>query len=141
MKLNLRGLFGRGGFVVRGVSLIAMLTIVASVPLSAQSSDLIDGDFLNRGPSMFPRVWESYRPAYLPQPNLRNSPRLTELLREGKIQLSLNDFLGLVVENSLALEADRFNYLISQADFLRAKSGQAARGLPGAHGRPARTRP
>ena len=132
MKLNLRGLFGRGGFVVRGVSLIAMLTIVASVPLSAQSSDLIDGDFLNRGPSMFPRVWESYRPAYLPQPNLRNSPRLTELLREGKIQLSLNDFLGLVVENSLALEADRFNYLISQTDLLRAKSGQAARGLPGA---------
>lgn len=117
---------------MRAACLVSILTIPASVPLNAQSRDLIDGEFLNRGPSMFPKIWKSYLPAYLPQPNLRNSPHLSELLGEGKLELSLNDFVRLVVENSLALEADRFNYLISQTDLLRAKSGQAARGLPGA---------
>ena len=128
MKLNLLLLFPRAGF--RAGWPIAILTIVASVPLRAQSNDLIDGDFLNRGPAMFPKIWKSYAPAYLPQPNLRNSPRFTELLRAGKLELSLNDLLRLVVENSLALETDRYHYLIAQTDLLRAKSGQAARGLP-----------
>ncbi|HTS50058.1 MAG TPA: TolC family protein [Bryobacteraceae bacterium] len=125
MKGNLR-------LPVRGAIPVAMLAILLSVPLLAQSNDLIDGDFLSRGTSVFPKIWKPYVPAYLPQPNLSNSPRLTELLREGKLELSLNDFLRLVAENSLALEADRFNYLIAQTDLLRTKSGQAARGLPGA---------
>ena len=132
MKLTLRLLFGRIGFSTCGAVAIWILSILAGVPLGAQSSGLIDGDFLNRGPAMFPKIWKPYGQAYLPQPNLTNSPRLTELLREGKLELSLNDFLRLVTENSLALEADRFGYLIAQTDLLRAKSGQAARGLPGA---------
>jgi outer membrane protein len=119
-------------FTMRAACVMALLAIAGSGRLSAQSGDLIDGDFLNRGPAAFPKIWKSYAPAYLPQPNLKNSPHLTELLREGKLQLSLNDLLRLVTENSLALEADRYNYLISQTDLLRARSGQAARGLPGA---------
>ena len=109
-----------------------VLALLAGVPLRAQSSGLIDGDFLNRGTPLFPKIWKVYRPAYLPQANLQNSPRLSSSLRDGKLALSLNDLLQLVVENSLALEADRFNFLISQTDLLRAKSGQAARGIPGA---------
>lgn len=132
MNVNLRAVYPRFDFGLRGACLLAILTLLGGLPLSAQSSDLIDGDFLNRGPAMFPKLWKSYRPAYLPQPNLRNSPRLTDLLREGKLELSLNDLLKLVVENSLALEADRYNFLIAQTDLLRAESGQAARGLPGA---------
>ena len=123
---------GNLGLPVRCAVQFAMLAVLVSVPLRAQSDDLIDGDFLNRGTSIFPKIWKPYSPAYLPQPNLSNSPRLTELLREGRLELSLNDLLRLVVENSLALEADRFNYLIAQTDVLRTKSGQAARGVPGA---------
>lgn len=124
MKGNLK-------LAVRGAGRVAMLAILVGAPLLAQN-DLIDGDSLSRGTSVFPKIWKPYRPAYLPQPNLSNSPRLTELLREGRLELSLNDLLRLVVENSLALEADRFNYLIAQTDLLRTKSGQAARGIPGA---------
>lgn len=131
MNLNFPFLHALGGCGL-GSCLAAILALGASVPLAAQSSDLIDGDFLSRGPAMFPKIWKSYGPAYLPQPNLTNSPRLTELLRAGRLELSLNDLLKLVVENSLALEADRFNYLIAQTDLLRTKSGQAARGVPGA---------
>jgi len=117
---------------VRSACLIAIVATLGKTPAAAQTSDLIDGDLLSRGPAVSPKIWRSYRQAYLPQPNLSNSPHLSELLREGKLALSLNDLLRLVEENSLALEADRFNYLISRIDLLRAKAGQAARGIPGA---------
>jgi len=54
------------------------------------------------------------------------------MIHDGKLELSLNDMLKLVAENELDLEADRYSYLIAQTDLLRAKSGQAARGLPAA---------
>lgn len=117
---------------VRRLAVLSMLVLVAAAPILAASNELIDGDFLHRGPAVFPKIWKPYRPAYLPQPNLRNSPQLAERLREGRLELSLNELLTLVVQNSLALEADRYNYLIAQTDLLRAYSGQAARGLPGA---------
>lgn len=44
--------------------------------------------------------------------------------------MSLSEFLKLVVENNLDLQAARYNYLIAQVDLLRARSGQAARGVP-----------
>jgi hypothetical protein len=101
---------------------------LAIAPLRAQNTAHINGDFLNRGPS----IWRAYRQTPLPQPNLANSSDLSQMLREGegKLQLTLNDFLKLVVENGLDIEADRYNYLIAQTDVLRTKSGQAARGLP-----------
>ena len=108
--------------------MLPMLAALAMAPLGAQTSARIDGDFLSRGP----RLWKAYRPAPLPQPSLANSSRLSEMLHEGKLELSLDDLLKLVVENGLALEADRYNYLIAQTDLLRVKSGQAARGVPGA---------
>jgi hypothetical protein len=101
-------------------------------PAGAQSEDLIDVNFLSRGASPFPRFWSSYRQAPVPTPNLRNGPLLSQMIHNSKLEVSLNDFLRLVAENALDLESDRYTYLIAQTDLLRAKSGQAARGLPGA---------
>jgi outer membrane protein len=51
------------------------------------------------------------------------------MIREGKIELSLAQLAAAVVENNLNLAEDRsFNYS-AQADLLRAKGGQAARGV------------
>lgn len=98
----------------------------------AQSEDLIDANYLSRGASPFPRFWNSYRQARVQTPNLRNGPLLSQMIHNGKLEVSLNDFLRLVAENALDLESDRYTYLIAQTDLLRARSGQAARGLPGA---------
>ena len=92
----------------------------------------IDADFLSRGPSALPRVWRSYSPVSLPPLNTDNGPLLRGSVHEGKLALSLKDFLRLVVENGFDVESDRYIYLLAQTDYLRAKSGQAARGLPGA---------
>ena len=92
----------------------------------------IDADLLTRGPSAASRPWKPYRVAPLPPLNTANGPLLRQAVREGKLQLSLADFLRLVVENGFDVESDRYIYLLAQTDYLRARSGQAARGLPGA---------
>ena len=113
--------------------LLSILTALAMVrPASAQNEGLINADYLSRGAAPFPRFWNSYRQAPVPPPNLRNGPLLSQMIHDGKLELSLNDLLRLVAENALDLEGDRYSYLIAQTDLLRTKSGQAARGLPGA---------
>lgn len=107
-----------------------LLLMLAVFPVRGQAP--IDADLLSRGPSPFPRFWRPYQPVPVPPPNLRNGQRLMRMIQEGKLQLSLDDFLQLVVENDFDLEAGRYSYLIAQTDLLRARSGQAARGLAGA---------
>jgi outer membrane protein TolC len=46
--------------------------------------------------------------------------------------LSLEDAIALAIENNLDVEVARYEMPIAQADYLRAKSGQAARGAAGA---------
>ena len=124
MKCNCRRLRRPANF------LIVLLVLLPVAPLCAQNSSLIDSNFLLRGNPPFPWVWRPYQQTYLPPPNLRNGPTLTQMIHEGKLELSLNDMLRLTAENELDLEADRYTYLIAQTDILRSKSGQAARGLP-----------
>src|SRR5579863_7157092 len=107
----------------------ALLT--AAAPLLAQPA-AIDADFLSRGPAVLPGVWKSYSQVSLPSLNTSNGPLLQGAIHNGKLALSLTDFLRLVVENGFDVESDRYIYLLAQTDYLRAKSGQAARGLPGA---------
>jgi outer membrane protein TolC len=95
------------------------------------ASAQIDINLLNQGRPAFPRVWQAYRPAPLPPVDATNGPQLTNYIHQKKLSLSLGQFLQLVVENNLAVEAARYNYLISQIDLLRTHSGQAARGVPG----------
>jgi len=105
--------------------------LIMAAPLIAQPA-AIDADFLSRGPSGMPRVWKSYSQVPLPSLNTGNGPLLQGAIHDGKLALSLTDFLRLVVENGFDVESDRYIYLLAQTDYLRAKSGQAARGLPGA---------
>src|SRR5262249_33936336 len=75
---------------------------------------------------------QPYGPATLPPVDLQNGPELQSLLTGASMPLSLARFLQLVVENDLGLEDARYNLPIAEVDVLRAKSGQAARGLPAA---------
>jgi outer membrane protein len=84
------------------------------------------------GPSIFPKLWQPYQQRTLPLPVLVNSPRLLNLIQDGKLQLSLSDALALTLENNLDIVIQRYVIPIAQTDVLRAKSGQAARGFTGA---------
>ncbi len=70
-----------------------------------------------------------YTSRAVPNPNLVNAPRLDQLLKGGKLMLSLNDAIALTLENNLDIAIARYNLPIADTDILRTKSGGAARGV------------
>jgi outer membrane protein TolC len=65
----------------------------------------------------------------VPAPSLTNSTRLTDLIKDGKLMLSLDDAIALALENNLDLAISRYNLQIADTDILRTKSGASARGV------------
>ena len=63
------------------------------------------------------------------QPNQTNSARVDQLIRDGKLMLSMDDAIALALENNLDLAIARYNLPIADTDILRTKAGQAARGV------------
>ena len=70
-----------------------------------------------------------YRASNVPELDLGNSPRLQNLIREGKLYLSLRDAIALAIENNLDLAYFRYNFPIAQTDVQRTKSGAPAHGV------------
>ena len=62
-------------------------------------------------------------PATVPAPTLSNSPRLDQLIRDGKLYISLRDAISLALENNLDLAIARYNLPIANTDILRTKAG------------------
>jgi outer membrane protein TolC len=73
--------------------------------------------------SQFPNVIAPYKPGYVPPPNLNNTDRVQQLMRDGKIMLSMNDAVALALENNLDLVLARYNLNIADTDILRADAG------------------
>src|SRR2546425_7562242 len=122
----MRAFLGFVCFFVAGFS----APLVAQPASNAPAAGPIDLDLLSRGRPAFPTVWNAYRPVPLHPIDSSNGPRVLRYIQQGKLALSLTEYLQLIVENNMALQAARYNYLIAQVDLLRARSGQAARGVP-----------
>jgi outer membrane protein TolC len=78
------------------------------------------------------RYVNQYREKELPTLVLDNTPRLDNLIHDGKLELTLADALALALENSLDIATQRYLPAFAQTDVLRTESGQAARGFTGA---------
>lgn len=86
----------------------------------------------SREPAWFPTVLRPYQEQAFAPLVMENSPRLHDLIRNGKLELSLADALALALENNLDIAVQRYVLPAAQTDVLRATSGQAARGIQGA---------
>ncbi len=71
----------------------------------------------------FPNIVEPYTPMKPEEPSLTNSPRIEQLLQNGKLPLSLQDAISLALENNLAIDVERFTPWLDEVGLLRAKSG------------------
>jgi len=71
----------------------------------------------------------SYTPSSAPEPQLTNSPDLNQLIRDGKLYLSLKDAIRLALENNLDIAIARYNLPIADMDILRTKAGGVFRGV------------
>jgi outer membrane protein TolC len=76
-----------------------------------------------------PNPFRDYTPMNYPKPRLNNTPDLRDLLRDGKIYLSLNDAVTLALENNYDIAIARINLDIADTDILRAKAGSSLRGV------------
>ena len=112
---------------------LAWMLLLAAMPLQAQAPAqqpfLQD---LSVAPSWFPNFYLPYKEQPLEPMTLENSPRLRDLIRDGQMELSLANALALAIENNLDIAVQRFVRPMAQADVLRSRSGQAARGFEGA---------
>ena len=115
--------------------LLLIVTVICVATVQAQQAVTSNAPNLPNyitGPSWFPSVLKPYQEGPVKPPTLENSPRLHDLIRNGKLQLSMSDALALAIENNLDIAVQRFLHPIAEADVLRTASGQAARGIPGA---------
>src|SRR5215469_16531213 len=82
--------------------------------------------------SPFPNLGGIYFSPEVPEQQMSNSQRLHSLIRDGKLELSLDDTIALALENNLDIAVARYQIPLAQADYLRTKSGGAVRGVTGA---------
>jgi outer membrane protein len=87
----------------------------------------------SHGPRSFPNILKPYEPIHIDQPMLTNSPRLDQLVRDGKLELTLQDAVELALENSMDIAVQRYYPWMADTGILLANSGSSGGfGTPGA---------
>lgn len=77
----------------------------------------------------FPNPLKPYEATSVDKPNFMNSPRLSDLIKNDKIYLSLDDAIAIGLENNFDIAIARYNLDIADTDLLRAKAGSTLRGV------------
>jgi outer membrane protein TolC len=104
--------------VVSVVTLFAM-----ALPAAAQQIDF------TKPQRHFPNLVAPYMARQVAAPTITNTPRISTLIKDGKIMLSMNDAIALALENNLDLAIARYNLNIADTDVLRAKAGASILGV------------
>ena len=103
-------------------------TAAAAVPVSLGSAKYN----FSRAPKAFPTLFAPYRPIRIDEPGLTNSPRIEQLIHDGKLELSLQDAVELALENSMDIVVQRYNPWFADTGILKAKAGGFGGVTPGA---------
>ena len=83
----------------------------------------------SKGQSQWPKFWSVWGVRNMPQANFTNTPLIDQVIREGKIYLSLDQAVALALENNLDIAIQRYNLITADVDILRTSSGAAALGV------------
>jgi outer membrane protein len=83
----------------------------------------------SKAQSHFPNPIAPYTGKAIAAPSLTNTPRLDQLLQNGKLMLSMNDAIALALENNLDIAISRYNLNIADTDVLRTKAGASLLGV------------
>lgn len=86
----------------------------------------------SRAPKGFPNLIKPFTGGNIPSSSLTNSPRIEQLIHDGKLELSLQDAIELALQNSMDIEVARYNVWFADTDLLRTSAGGFGRGTAGA---------
>ncbi len=93
--------------------------------LQARPFQLLD---YSKPTSHFPNPIGPYTARHVAENDLTNSPRVQDLIHDGKLLLSMDDAVALALENNLDIAIARYNMNIADTDILRAKAGSSILG-------------
>ncbi|MDR5730115.1 MAG: TolC family protein [Terriglobia bacterium] len=104
----------------------------APAPMLTQPFNLrqTERDFSKPNGKLFGDPIDWYKPTSIGKASFVNSVRLVDLVKEGKIYLSLSDAIALAIENNYDIAIARYNLDIADTDVLRAKAGSTLLGAP-----------
>jgi outer membrane protein len=76
-----------------------------------------------RAPKAFPNILAPYESSYVEPGVLANSPRLEQLIHNGKLELSLQDAIALALENSMDIVVQRYLPWMGEVGLLKSRAG------------------
>jgi len=85
-----------------------------------------------RGPKFFPNLLTPYSPISIEAAGLTNSPRIDQLIHDGKLELSMQEAVELALENSMDIVVQRYNPWFADTSILKANAGGFGFTTPGA---------
>ena len=77
------------------------------------------------GKRLFPNIIAPYTSTLVPEPILTNAPRIEQMVKDGKLSISLQDAVDLALQNNLAIVIERYTPWIAEASILHTLSGGA----------------
>src|SRR5712671_338714 len=85
-----------------------------------------------RGPKFFPNLLAPFSPISIEAPGLTNSPRIDQLIHDGKLELGMQEAVELALENSMDIVVQRYNPWFADTGILKANAGGFGFTTPGA---------
>jgi outer membrane protein TolC len=85
----------------------------------------------SHAPKPFPNLLAPYASQNVAPGVLTNSPRLEQLIHDGKLNLSLQDAIALALENSMDIVVSRYNPWMADVSLLKTRAGGYSYGTPG----------
>jgi outer membrane protein TolC len=101
--------------------------VVLTEPLDLRATER---DFSRPSGRLLGNPINMYRPTSIAKASFVNSVRFSDLVKDGKIYLSLSDAIALALENNFDIAIARYDLDIADTDILRTSSGQMALGAP-----------
>jgi outer membrane protein TolC len=104
----------------------------APAPLETQPPNMRQSarDFSKPSGRILGNPIKMYSPTSIDKASFVNSVRLNDLVKDGKIYLSLSDAIALALENNYDIAIARYNLDIADTDILRTRTGALPLGVP-----------
>jgi outer membrane protein len=75
------------------------------------------------GKRWFPNIIAPYTSTVVPEPVLTNAPRIEQMVKDGKLSISLQDAVDLALQNNLSITIERYIPWLAEASILHTLSG------------------
>ncbi|MFI5103974.1 MAG: TolC family protein [Terriglobales bacterium] len=83
----------------------------------------------SRPAPLLPNPFARYMQRTVPPPAFTNAPKMEQLIKDGKLFLSLNDAIAIALADNLDIAVARYNLPIADTDILRTKAGSSFLGV------------